>query len=165
MYGTARGSGRPIQGPSINGNRPRSIPEPPASAPKQTDIDSTDIILDVLALVGRTRAEIDTILGRPEHWEAVDPSRVGPDLKCTYRSGKVEIVFLAGRADWITVDDLQNVDFSPRSIGRFGFPVLKPTVFNPHVIRWTGLSGLLEVVLWPGQGRRCHFLYVKAFSP
>ena len=158
--GTSRSTGRPMQGPNINGDRSSLVPEPPAMASQQTNI-----VLDVPALVGRSLAEVDTILGLPDHRESVNPYRVGSGFKCTYQSGKVEVVFFAGRADWITVNDLQEVEFSPRSIGRFGFPVLKPTDFSPHLVRWRNLSGMREVVLWPGQDGRCHFLLVKAFSP
>jgi len=76
----------------------------------------------------------------------------------------IEIVFIGGKADWITINALSKLDFSPGALESFGFAQASPTFRNDNVMRWTNLEGLHEVSLFPGSGGKSDYLYVKAVT-
>lgn len=122
------------------------------------------LILDISKIVGKSQDEVKAILGEPTSCENVNPSRVGSSPKCTYNGDQIEIVFINGKADWITVNGLSKLDFSPTALEAFGFSPTSPTFRNDNVIRWANLASLHEVSLFPGQGRKSDYLYVKAIT-
>ena len=130
--------------------------------PPQTQ--EVKLIVDVPTIVGKSQDDVKAILGEPSNCETVNPSRVGPSPKCLYKGEAIEVVFIAGKADWITINALSKLDFSPAVLGMFGFSQTTPTFRNDNVMRWTNLPGLHEVSLFPGQGGKSDYLYVKAVT-
>ena len=60
-------------------------------------------------IAGKKPQEITKILGDPTAKETVNPSGTPcPCDKLTYKNGQIEIVFIKGRADWITI---HGIDF------------------------------------------------------
>ena len=129
----------------------------PATAP-------TVLIVDITKLVGRSREDVKTQLGEPTSCEEIKPARVGPSPTCLYNGDTIEVVFINGKADWITVNGLSKLEFSDAALGSFGLSATKPSFDSPNVLRWTSLPGLHEVSLFPGQGRKSDYLYVKAVT-
>ena len=70
-------------------------------------------MLDVHAFAGKAQADVAKVLGAPSRKEK---SKYGPKL--SYRDGKVEVVFIDGKADWITVSGMSGVPFDSNSIER-----------------------------------------------
>lgn len=136
-------------GPTNAGSRFSRLPSPP----------------DVRALVGLTRTEVDRALGPSTAHLSVKPARVGPALKCIYLNGRVEIVFIDGRADWIMLNALGDLNFSAGALRHLGFKtVTLPTSQTDYVMLWKGLEGLHEVQLFALPDGQCDYIYIKAFT-
>jgi hypothetical protein len=71
--------------------------------------------------------------------------------KCDYNDGRIEIVYIDGKADCITVNSLKQVPFTDTTIARLGFSQKAPSFRSPVVMRWNGLPGVVEVSIFKGQ--------------
>ncbi|HEY8037791.1 MAG TPA: hypothetical protein VIF37_19610 [Methylobacter sp.] len=56
------------------------------------------ILFNISKLAGKTEAEVETLLG-----ESVFCAKSESARNCSYRENEIEIVFIDGKADWITV--------------------------------------------------------------
>jgi hypothetical protein len=82
-------------------------------------------------IAGKTPQEVAEILGDPVGKEVFKPSRTScPCDKLTYRNGQIEIVFIKGRADWITINNMANAPYSKNSLSLLGLPKKDPAVSN-----------------------------------
>lgn len=54
-------------------------------------------------VAGKPKAAVEKVLGKADACETVSPSKVGKVPKCVFKGGRVEVVFINGKADWITV--------------------------------------------------------------
>lgn len=84
--------------------------------------------------------------------------------KCDYNDGRIEIIFIGGKADWITVNRLDQVPFNDGAIMRLGFSERAPAFRSPVVMRWNGLPGVLEVSMFKGQ-TGTDYAYIKVKTP
>ena len=57
------------------------------------------VLFDIPKLAGKTEAEIEKLLG-----ESVFCSKAESALNCSFQENEIEIVFIDGKADWITVN-------------------------------------------------------------
>ncbi|NEZ64615.1 hypothetical protein D0962_17780 [Leptolyngbyaceae cyanobacterium CCMR0082] len=74
-----------------------------SSVDGSTDQTEIEVRLDVDQVAEKTPEEVVSILGEPSSQETVTPSNTPcPCDKFIYRGGKVEIVYINGKADWIT---------------------------------------------------------------
>lgn len=121
--------------------------------------------IDVPKLAGRPRGQVEQLLGPAVRHERVNPSGMGPALKCWYRAGWVEVVYKNNLSDWITIHGLGDIPFTPSSLALFGFPRTRPTFRNDHVIRWHNLGDIVEINLFAGQNAMSHYLYIKTSTP
>lgn len=56
-------------------------------------------------IAGKTQSQIAKLYGKPTSAETVKPSRTPcPCPKRIYKGGEIEIVFINGKADWITIN-------------------------------------------------------------
>ena len=61
--------------------------------------------MTVADIAGKTPEEVTQILGSPTSTEIVVPSRTPcPCTKNDYQNSMIEIVFIEGKADWITIN-------------------------------------------------------------
>ncbi|OFA09050.1 hypothetical protein DUPY_02920 [Duganella phyllosphaerae] len=84
--------------------------------------------------------------------------------KCAYNDGRIEITFINGKADWITVNGLEQIPFTDAGIVRLGFSEKSPAFRSPVVMRWNGLPGVLEVSMFKGQ-TGTDYAYIKVKTP
>ena len=104
-------------------------------------------IVDLLKVAGKTSRDVAAYLGEPSHCE---PIKCGQ--KCHYDKGETEIVFIDGKADWITVEAMDQTPFSPAALGALGLDVRKPTFVNPKcVYRWNTFPGILDISIFRGR--------------
>jgi hypothetical protein len=107
------------------------------------------------------RAKVDAELGRPTSCEQI---RYGP--KCLYRRGAVEIVFIGGAADWITVYLPLSAPFAASTLRMLGLAERRPQFANAYVQRWTSFEGLREVSLFANTAAgTVQYAYVKVRTP
>lgn len=121
------------------------------------------VIVDVLAIAGKTGAEVDRLLGQPSSVETTKNKGKSLPVRL-YRSGKVKVVFVEGKADWISVYELSPLPFAPTSLPALGLPRTDPAWRNAKVMRWTGISGLSEVSFFRGESHSVDYAYVCAFT-
>jgi hypothetical protein len=119
------------------------------------------VVVDIRGIAGKSQAEVARVLGEPT---ASETTRHGgrnlPKMK--YRGGDIEIVFVDGKADWITVFGKGRLPFDTQVLGALGLPSTRPSFSSPSaVIRWENIPGVREVSVFPGQGGRAHYAYIS----
>jgi hypothetical protein len=84
--------------------------------------------------------------------------------KCDYYDGRIEIVYIDGMADWITVNGLEQVPFTDAGIVQLGFNRKSPSFHSPMVMRWNSLPDVLEVSMFKGH-TGTDYAYIKVKTP
>lgn len=121
---------------------------------------TTAAIVPVASLASATPATVAAELGSPVSCEA---SKYGQ--RCFYLGGAVEVVFIGGLADWMTVYPT-DAFLTPSSLTQLGLPGdLEPAADSGDMIRWEGQQGLREVAAYAGEGGRVSYFHVKAMTP
>lgn len=128
--------------------------------------------IDLPAIIGLDQGAADAKLGASTGCESVSPSRVGKSPRCSYRDGNVEVVYIKGKADWITVYGTDtrapasalDVSFDAASLAQLGLSGT-PTASSPIGVFWKGsVTGVREVTMFGQQGGKVSYFYVKAFT-
>jgi hypothetical protein len=116
---------------------------------------ASEMVLDVSAIAGKSKQQVAAIIGKPS---TCSSGKYGE--KCLYRNSATEIVFIKGKADWITIEGLNRVPYSSGAITALGLKATRPTFENSFTIRWESVQGLLEVSVFPA-GSVVDYAYVK----
>jgi len=128
--------------------------------PSVLDGPAVPVVIDVKTLIGKSETEVEKILGAPSSRRM---ERNEPEL--SYRNEKVAVVFINGKADWITVSELSNVPFTPAAIGAIGLAAKTPPSFgNSNVIRWEPYNRYRDVSIFPSNDGKVDYIYVRAFT-
>jgi hypothetical protein len=128
----------------------------PISTPASTP---TAAIVDVPKIAGKTEKEVATVLGEPTACETVKQGK-----KCLFKPGETEIVFISGKADWITVEALDAAPYSDDALSLLGLEKAAAAFSNENTMRWETLPGLLEVSIFPAQSG-VDYAYIKTSTP
>lgn len=116
-------------------------------------------LLEIKNIAGHSPKEVATALGEATEMEPIKiDGKKNP--KYSYKAGAVEIVYINGKADWITIT-LNNGTFDKTALGIIGLPEADPATSNQNVMRWKGHEGLLSISLFPKEGGIDYF-YIKA---
>lgn len=91
-------------------------------------------------IAGRSEAELATVLGPPYECSSSLYSR-----RCQYGPGSTEVVFIDGKADWMTVRSLGEAAFDASALTRIGLAAKQPDETSAEQLVWTGVGGLREV--------------------
>lgn len=115
------------------------------------------VIFDVKTVVGKTPAEVSKLLGKPPETEK---TKYG--TKYLYKSPEVEILFMSGKANVITVYGLGAIPFGPAAIQALGFPASKPSFANEQIMmRWEPASPTIKRVQISRGQNNCDFATVS----
>jgi len=114
-----------------------------------------DVIIDVTKIAGGKESDVATYLGNPS---SCGNSKYGK--KCQYEKGDTEIVFIQGKADWITIEGIDHIPFSKTALGALGLKETRPTFSSNFTLRWESIQGLREVSLFKG-GASSDYAYIK----
>jgi len=61
--------------------------------------------IDISNIAGATLEQVKSILGEPSTSQNVNPSNAPcPCFKIGFKGGEVEVIFMNGKADWITIN-------------------------------------------------------------
>lgn len=115
-----------------------------------------DPVVDVPKIAGQTPPAVEKLLGKGKEGEK---TKYGKRL--LYKDGKVEIIFINGKADWITVNDLSQLPFDESAPKALGFDSQKPTFKSPMVMRWEPAGKLISLAVFELNGR-VDYAIVKA---
>lgn len=117
-------------------------------------------LLDIQTVAGKSPKEVQTALGKPS---STEKTKYGP--KMTYRDGEVEIVYIHGKADWITVTPTKVVPFSEAALAELGLPAFAPNFSNQHVMRWEPCGRqYLSLSVFPSE-KGVFYFYLKVATP
>lgn len=112
-------------------------------------------IVDVSKIAGKTAVEVTKVLGKPSGQEK---TKYGP--KILYKGGKIEVVFIGGKADWLTVSGMESVPFTANAIEALGLKAAAPTFKNDFVMRWEPHRDYHSVSIF-NAGGQVDYAYVK----
>lgn len=132
-----------------------------------TEINKPAIIVDIKKVVGKSLKEVEKVLGKAEGTEKVRPSNTpckqNPCTKAYFQLNKYEIVFIDGKADWITINDVAYLNFVDSSLELLGLPETKPTSEKPSdMIKWEKVSSIKEINYFSNTFGGIDYIYIKA---
>ena len=116
---------------------------------------AASIVIDIKDIIGQPKSVVENKLGK-----AVSCSASKYGQKCIFSKSEIEIVFIDAKADWITINKIAGAPYAEDSLALLGLPPKKPTFSNANVMRWTNISGILEVSLFPAQSG-VDYAYIK----
>lgn len=114
-----------------------------------------ETVVDVTKIVGKSEGDIAKYLGKPS---SCGKSKQGK--KCQYNKGETEIVFIQGKADWITVEGMDHVPFTDAALVALGLKEAGPVFSNNFTKRWEWIEGIREVSLFKGASSS-DYAYIK----
>ena len=126
-------------------------------------------VIDVTKIAGKSTIEVEKILGKPDKIESSSasgtPCKNVPCQKAYYQKDKFEIVFINDKADWITINDLSDYDFSEDNIEIIGLPKTSPEFKNPdNLIRWKNIENIKEINIFNDGSNKISYLYIKVLT-
>jgi hypothetical protein len=125
-------------------------------------------IIDFRTIVGKTEIEIEKILGKAESSEKVSPSgtpcKNSPCEKKFYKKNKFEIVYINGKSDWITINDVSTFTFNAENIILLGLSSTTPSSENANVIKWNNIENINEVTFFNNGEDKIDYIYIKAVT-
>ncbi len=153
---------QPVPGPPAAASRAVALSSASGAVavaePVPVEAPAAKLVMDVMQVVGKSEAEVAALLGEPASCEAIHRARM-----CSYPRGD-EVMFVAGKADMITVQRMGEVRFDEAALVALGLAPAKPDHADEDGIRWESLPGLHEVTLFPGPGNSVRYAYVKVGS-
>lgn len=125
-----------------------------------------EVIVDIKKIVGKNKEEVAKILGKSDKVELFSesstPCKDTPCEKAFYQKDKFEIIFINGKSDWITINDLSQYDFSEDIIEILGLPYSVPDFKNPRdLIRWKNIEGVNEINIFNNGSDKISYAYIK----
>ncbi len=136
-------------------------PQAPASAESAAPLPEPKItaVVNVPEIAGKAEEQVAAALGEPTSCEDTKQGK-----KCFYQPGDTEVVFISGKADWITVNALDSAPYSEDALPLLGLEKSSASFSNDFVMRWSGVPGLLEVSIFPAQDH-VDYAYIKTKTP
>ncbi len=129
-----------------------------AAAFESLDPGSTAPLFRIADVAGKAEADVAAVLGPPTGCESSLHSR-----RCRYAPGATEIVYIDGKADWLTVIALGEAPLDDALLQRIGLKAAKAASASDEERVWSALSGLREVRAY-GTPERAQFLRIKVKS-
>ncbi len=131
-----------------------------------TSSESSDVIVNLSEIVGKPLSEVEKLLGKANKIEKAKPSgtpcKENPCDKAFFDSEKIEILFINGKADWITINDVSKYPLDENNIKLLGYPKSSPSFSNPStVIRWSNVDGIKEIDFFNNGSGKIEYIYVK----
>lgn len=121
------------------------------------------VVVNVPEIAGKSEAEVARILGEPtERSTTKNDGKTYPDLY--YRGGQVEVVYVDGRAEWISVMNLTHLPFSEDALSALGITGAgAPSFACRGVIRWENHKRppLHGIHLFPRDGGQLDHAYIQ----
>jgi hypothetical protein len=119
---------------------------------------SSDIVIDVPALVGKNKPEVSVLIGAPVSCAVAEYGET-----CVYLKAETEIVFINGKADWITIGGLMDRPFADTTLELLGFKAEAPTHSNSFSKRWEPLQGVISVAIFK-VADSVDYAYIQAYT-
>lgn len=124
-------------------------------------------LIKINDIVGKTLKQTEKLLGKATNIDKARPSGTpcktnGGCDKAQFQAGKYEILFINGKADWITINELFGFDLDESSIQLLGLPKSAPNVNSASLIRWVNVKGIKEITFFKNGSDKIDYIYIKA---
>lgn len=119
-------------------------------------------LLNIATIASKTPEEVATQLGKATEMEPIKINGKNHQ-KFTYKDEAVEIVFINGKADWITIT-LNHGTFNKTALGILTLPIVEPTTNSPNVLRWKNHEGINSIALFPKDQNSIDYFYIKVLT-
>ncbi len=110
-------------------------------------------------LAGKPEQHIRQLLGDPL---SCKPTYQG--TACSYEEGNTEIIYIDGRADWITFTGIENAPFTAAALGHVGLTATPPLARTPTRLLWLQHQGM-EAITIHGEGDVARMIQIRAYTP
>lgn len=117
-------------------------------------------LIDVLWLAGKTKEQISKGIGKPLECAKGKHGEV-----CSFEKAETEITFVKGKADWIIIEQIDNMIFQQETIKEVGLYPSKPTMENRYIMQWENRQGLLKFTLIRGFDNSADYIEIEAKTP
>jgi hypothetical protein len=114
-----------------------------------------EAIVDVTMLAGKSQKDVAAYLGKE-----ISCSKNKYGVICQYKKGETEIVFIKGKADWITVEELESVPFAKSALRAIGLKEMRPSFKSNSTLKWEPIQGLMSVSIFKGSSNS-DYAYIK----
>ena len=117
-------------------------------------------LVDLKSIAGKGPDEVAAVLGVPNSQSSTKAgSKNYP--KHFYHDGTVEVVFVNGVSEWISVFGTERLSFHRNSLADLGLPVTGASFVNPRgFMRWDNHAGLKEVSFFPNGSGGIRYIYI-----
>lgn len=133
-----------------------------ASTPSFTPVSDIKPVWQIMDIAGQPQAAVEKILGQPQG--DCENNKYGKSCRYTATPAEWEIVYIKGKADWITLRD-PRIDNALTSPVWLGLPFEQPDVGTPAVLHWHKFDGLREYSVFvytsPSGGKNIDYIYIK----
>lgn len=123
-------------------------------------------IIPLRQIAGKSRNEVEKIVGKGKFVKNWKDKRAGC-VKCPkyfYRGDTLEIIYIDGKADRITINNPAGYSFNEDLTAALGLPSMAPSFNNGDVMRWYGYENLREVMAAGDGHGNINFVLVKAIA-
>lgn len=115
-------------------------------------------VVDVTKIAGKSEAEVANFLGK-----SISCEKIKQGKKCKYKKAETEIVFIQGKADWITIEGLDHIPFTNAALVTIGLKESRPVFSNNFTKRWEWIEGIRAVSLFKGESSS-DYAYIKVIT-
>lgn len=133
-----------------------------ASTPSFTPVPDIKPVWQIMDIAGQPPAAVEKILGQPQG--DCENNKYGKSCRYSAASAEWEIVYIKGKADWLTLTD-KRIDNAYTAPVWIGLPSNPPTVAAPARLAWDNYPGLLEVSAHMDADKSLQYLYIKTVTP
>ncbi|MEZ8196848.1 hypothetical protein [Vibrio cortegadensis] len=119
---------------------------------------SASTLIEITKISGKSKEQVASILGK-----AIECSKNKYGMKCSYHMAETEIVYINGKADWITVEGIDDIPFNKTALKSLGITVTRPIHKNAYSLRWSNINGIKEVSIFKGE-KYSDYAYIKVYT-
>jgi len=132
---------------------------------KTKEILSVEKIVDINSIAGKTLKEVEKVLGLNTSKEETKISGVGckNDMcdKYYFKEGKIEIVFIKGLADWITIYEVSHLTIHENLIQTLGIEQKEPTIKAKGRLAWENIEGIKSISIFNDLTGKVRYIYIQ----
>lgn len=114
----------------------------------------------------KSKTEVDAYLGEPIRHETISPSNAPcPCESYLYKDGNIEIVFMSDKADWITVNNMNSIDYTPAAILQaLGIQFGEPIIQRDNVMKWNDFGGYDQISVFGDGKGKAMYAFIKTIT-
>ena len=120
-------------------------------------------VIQIRELSGKTVENVESIIGKGKLESKWKDERAGciDCPKCVYKNGSIEVIYIKGVADRITLTGLSQYNYPQGGLQALGIDSTNAEFSNDIVTRWRSVPGFLEISAFNGLNNKVDYVLVK----